>query len=149
MGQWVLGAGLAAAVALAHAHSSPVSSHAGFERVQVRSEAREMGRPALPHGSAAARWYGARHAGARGAYGDDAGRRAIRDSGMAAGYDGIRPVSAEARPDEHLPVDSPLRAGSIREDVARFSAEHSGWRSFAPTGNDGSRAPMPPSPYRN
>lgn len=61
---------------------------------------------------------------------------------------GITPVSAETRPTPHPPADSPVRAGSIREDVARYNEERAAFRPFARGSADGPRPPMP-SPYRN
>jgi len=62
---------------------------------------------------------------------------------------GITPVSAQARPAPHPPsADTPVRAGSIREDVARYNEERSTFRSFARGGAGVPHPPMP-SPYRN
>ncbi|WP_233272631.1 hypothetical protein [Paraburkholderia acidisoli] len=65
------------------------------------------------------------------------------------GYRGnpITPVSAETRPAPHPPADSPVRAGSIREDVARYNEERAAFRPLQ-RGGDVPRPPMP-SPYRN
>ncbi|MCG5077348.1 hypothetical protein [Paraburkholderia tagetis] len=65
------------------------------------------------------------------------------------GYHGpIHPVSADARQVPHPPADSPVRAGSIREDVARYNEERSTFRPFQRNGGDVPRPPMP-APYRN
>ncbi|WP_310631108.1 hypothetical protein [Paraburkholderia sp.] len=66
------------------------------------------------------------------------------------GYHGpIQPVSAETRQVPHPPADSPVRAGSIREDVARYNEERGG--GFRPYTRGGGDVPRPPmsSPYRN
>ena len=61
----------------------------------------------------------------------------------------ITPVSAESRPVPHPPADSQVRAGSIREDVARYNEERGGTlRPFPRNGGEVPRPPMP-SPYRN
>ena len=61
----------------------------------------------------------------------------------------ITPVSAESRPVPHPPADSPVRAGSIREDVARYNEERGG--TYRPGTRNGGEVPRPPmpSPYRN
>lgn len=65
------------------------------------------------------------------------------------GYHGpIQPVSAEARQVPRPPADSPVRAGSIREDVARYNEERSTFRPFQRSGGEVPRPPMP-APYRN
>ena len=61
---------------------------------------------------------------------------------------GITQISAEARPVPHPPADSPVRAGSIREDVARYNEERAAFRPLARGSAGGGRPPMP-SPYRN
>lgn len=60
----------------------------------------------------------------------------------------ITPVSAETRPVPHPPADSPVRAGSIREDVARYNEERGSFRPFPRGSGEVPRPPMP-SPYRN
>jgi hypothetical protein len=80
---------------------------------------------------------------------------AMRDGGWhgdgleAARYGGgITPVSAETRAVPRPPADSAMvRAGSIREDVARYNEERS-TRAVPRPPDDMSRAPGP-SPYRN
>lgn len=70
-------------------------------------------------------------------------------NGFGGGYHGpIQPVSAEARQVPHPPADSPVRAGSIREDVARYNEERSTFRPFPRNSGDVPRPPMP-APYRN
>jgi hypothetical protein len=91
IGQWVLGAGLTALVALAHAQ--PV----------------EAGRYLAVH---------------------------------------ITQVSDPARAEPHLPADSPVRTGSIREDVARYSQERGALRPL-PRGESAMQRPPGPSPFRN
>ena len=79
----------------------------------------------------------------------------MRDGGWhgdgleAARYGGgITPVSAETRGVPRPPADSAMvRAGSIREDVARYNEERS-TRPVPRPPEDMSRAPGP-SPYRN
>jgi hypothetical protein len=70
--------------------------------------------------------------------------------GYGGGYRGnpITPVSAETRQVPHPPADSPVRAGSIREDVARYNEERGAFRPFPRNGGEVPRPPMP-SPYRN
>lgn len=60
----------------------------------------------------------------------------------------ITPVSEPVRPVPHPPADSPVRAGSIREDVARYNEERGSFRPFPRNGGEVPRPPMP-SPYRN
>ncbi|WP_322043790.1 hypothetical protein [Paraburkholderia sp. J67] len=73
-------------------------------------------------------------------------------NGFGNGYSNyrgpIQPVSAETRQVPHPPADSPVRAGSIREDVARYNEERGTFRPFPRNGGDVPRPPMP-SPYRN
>ncbi|WP_224045066.1 hypothetical protein [Paraburkholderia unamae] len=70
--------------------------------------------------------------------------------GYGGGYRGnpITPVSAETRQVPHPPADSPVRAGSIREDVARYNEERGAFRPLQRNGGEVPRPPMP-SPYRN
>ena len=70
--------------------------------------------------------------------------------GYGGGYRGnpITPVSAETHQVPHPPADSPVRAGSIREDVARYNEERGALRPFPRNGGEVPRPPMP-SPYRN
>jgi hypothetical protein len=81
-------------------------------------------------------------------------RSADSQPGRAAGggngtYHGgpITPVSEQMHPVPHPPADSPVRAGSIREDVARYNEERGSFRPL-PRGGDVPHPPMP-SPYRN
>ncbi|TAM02304.1 MAG: hypothetical protein EPN70_17230 [Paraburkholderia sp.] len=61
----------------------------------------------------------------------------------------ITPVSAQTRSVPHPPADSPVRAGSIREDVARYNEERGAFRPVQQrSGGEAPRPPMP-SPYRN
>ncbi|RQH04736.1 hypothetical protein [Paraburkholderia dinghuensis] len=60
----------------------------------------------------------------------------------------ITPVSEPMRPVPHPPADSPVRAGSIREDVARYNEERGSFRPVPRGGGEVPRPPMP-SPYRN
>lgn len=100
----------------------------------------------------------------RGAPGGGGGRQAERrgetpgfsanpyGNGFGSGYGNargpIQPVSAETRQVPHPPADSPVRTGSIREDVARYNEERGTFRPFQRGGGDVPRPPMP-SPYRN
>jgi hypothetical protein len=154
IGRWLVGAGLATAVVLAHAQRLHAPSddfpHAmmsgsayggagsfdglranvggGLRNYSMRAE--RPGREALPFG----RYYGA-------------SPYEIRR--FTAGYSGgITPISAEARAVPRRPADSSIRAGSIREDVARYNEERAAFRPFARGSADGPRPPMP-SPYRN
>jgi hypothetical protein len=60
----------------------------------------------------------------------------------------ITPVSAQAREVPHPPADSPVRTGSIREDVARYNEERG---TFRPLPRNAGEVPHPPmsSPWRN
>ncbi len=60
----------------------------------------------------------------------------------------ITPVSEPMRQVPHPPADSPVRAGSIREDVARYNEERGSFRPSPRGGGEVPRPPMP-SPYRN
>jgi hypothetical protein len=60
----------------------------------------------------------------------------------------ITPVSEQVRSVPHPPADSPVRAGSIREDVARYNEERGSFRPFPRNSGEVPRPPMP-SPYRN
>ncbi|WP_321813732.1 MULTISPECIES: hypothetical protein [unclassified Paraburkholderia] len=183
MGQWMLGAGLAALVALAHAQPS-FAPHGGggfhggggggFGHAPMMREATPMhwgGAGAvrqprygnMPGGGArynnpapmrVADQGGWRERGAPGG-----GRQAERretpgfssnpyGNGFSNYRGPIQPVSAETRQVPHPPADSPVRAGSIREDVARYNEERGTFRPFQRGGGDGPRPPMP-SPYRN
>lgn len=153
IGRWLVGAGLATAVVLAHAQRLHAPSggfpHATMSRAMIYGGAGHFdglranvggsrdypmraewpAREALP-----GRYYGASPYGIR---------------RLQAGYGGgITLISAEARPVPHPPADSPIRAGSIREDVARYNEERAAFRPFARGSADGPRPPMP-SPYRN
>jgi len=205
LGQWVLGAGLAALFALAHAQPG-FSGHGGggFARAQSLPSMSAMRTmppaPAYRGGTNGMAWGGGYHSAVYGGqsaagfghavagYGpspmrvaeqggrhDRAGGRAPNQwqgqvqqqaphrtysygtpfGGDYGGYRGdprrnpITPVSAESRPVPHPPADSPVRAGSIREDVARYNEERGGtFRPFQRNGGEVPRPPMP-SPYRN
>jgi hypothetical protein len=70
-------------------------------------------------------------------------------NGGNAPYPGaITPISTEARPVPHPPANSPVRAGSIREDVARYNEERSTYRPLPRQAEEGLRQPIS-SPYRN
>jgi hypothetical protein len=186
LGRWVLGAGLAAFVALAHAQPG-FSGHGGgggFARAPAMHAA-----PAPRGGMGGMSWGGGYRSAVYGGhpvgYGaspvrvadqgrHDRGGRAPNQwqgqvqqaphhdyagggapgssfGGYGGGYRGnpITPVSAESRQVPHPPADSPVRAGSIREDVARYNEERGGaFRPFPRNGGEVPRPPMP-SPYRN
>lgn len=102
-------------------------------------------------GAPVARHYGGASYGGFGgdAYRDErgsAGNRAERDGNPRGSP--ITQVSAETRQVPHPPADSPVRAGSIREDVARYNEERAAFRPLQRGGGDVPRPPMP-SPYRN
>lgn len=176
MGQWMLGAGFAVLCALAHAQPSFASHGGGFHggggfgRAPMMREASPMRWGGGGHfgGGIQAGASNRRNSAApmrvadqggwreRGASG---GRQAERHEtpGFSSnpygngfgGYRGpIQPVSAEARQVPHPPADSPVRTGSIREDVARYNEERGALRPFTRGGGDVPRPPMP-SPYRN
>jgi hypothetical protein len=178
MGQWMLGAVLASLVALAHAQPSfaphggggggfhgggggfghaPMhwggGGHFGGGMQPGAGERRNSPAPMR-----VADQNGWRERGAAGG-----GRQAERretpgfsanpyGNGFGNGYGSsrgpIQPVSAETRQVPHPPADSPVRAGSIREDVARYNEERGAFRQFQRGGGDVPRPPMP-SPYRN
>ena len=65
------------------------------------------------------------------------------------GYPGaIRRVSTDARQPPHQPVEPSMRAGSIREDVARYNEERAAFRPYVRGGGAAARPPIG-SPYRN
>lgn len=150
------GALLAAAVAFAHARPEgggpPHGSH-GFQGGGFSARI-----AAAPHGGGregrqgrAARAHAGRYGNPGGtplrvAAGPDVYRPG---NGGNAPYPGaITPISTEARPVPHPPANSPVRAGSIREDVARYNEERSTYRPLPRQAEEGLRQPMP-SPYRN
>ena len=180
MGQWIVGAGLAALVAFAHAQPAFAAHGGGFQSAPMMHEAP---RAAMPmqwggqrggarrgggYGGAPGERYGAGpmrvadQGGWRERQGPSGGRQAERRGGGFSGnpygnpygngfggYHGpIQPVSAEARQVPHPPADSPVRAGSIREDVARYNEERGALRPFPRNGGDVPRPPMQ-TPYRN
>ncbi len=177
MGQWIVGAGLAALVAFAHAQPAFVAhGGGGFQAPPMMHQA--------PRAAMPMQWGGQRGVAQRGGYGGAPGgrystgpmrvadqggwrerqgaRQPERRAGNAnsspsgdpygngfGGYHGpIQPVSAETRQVPHPPADSPVRAGSIREDVARYNEERGAFRPFPRNGGDVPRPPMP-APYRN
>jgi hypothetical protein len=81
---------------------------------------------------------------------DQPDRAGVEGVGRSGGYRAgpITPVSEQMRPVPHPPADSPVRAGSIREDVARYNEERGSFRPFPRNGAEVPRPPMP-SPYRN
>ncbi len=184
IGQWTLGAVLAALVALAHAqpsfapHGGGGGFHGGggFGHAPMMREASPMHWGGGGHfgGGMAAAGGRERHNGAapmriadQGGWRERGAQGGARQSerretpgfsnnpygnGFGNGFNGgrgpIQPVSAEARQVPHPPADSPVRAGSIREDVARYNEERAAFRPFQRGGGDVPRPPMP-SPYRN
>lgn len=176
MGQWVFGAGMMALVALAHAQpaNAPHFGGGGFQRTPMVSPmsggaprggmswaGRERGGWGGREPSPVRREAGPLSSGYRGGRG--AGNvRNVRDVDsqpgrtMGGGYGPYRggpitPVSEQMHSVPHPPADSPVRAGSIREDVARYNEERGAFRPPPPRGGDVPRPPMPPmpSPYRN
>jgi hypothetical protein len=192
MGQWVLGAGLAALVAFAHAQPAFAphgggfhSGGGGFERAPMMHEAPHAAMPAQWGGDRGAMRRGEGYGGVPGGHygaapmrvadqggwherggGGGGGRQPERRAGGNGGGNGASPygnpygngfggyhspiqtVSAESRQVPHPPADSPVRAGSIREDVARYNEERSSYRPGQRGGGDVPRPPMP-APYRN
>jgi hypothetical protein len=180
MGQWVLGAGLMALVAFAHAQPANrpqfrPQSGLGFQRAPMMSQAsgsapragmpwagRERGEPepyasGYRAGNGGPGRYGAapmrvadqgnwRERGGRSVRGVSNAQSERASGGYRAGP--ITPVSEQMRPVPHPPADSPVRAGSIREDVARYNEERGSFRPFPRNGGEVPRPPMP-SPYRN
>jgi len=159
----LIGAGLAMAVALAHAQHLRAPSggfpHVTVSRAIFAGGAGFGGMRAMNVGGGM-RGYGMRVDGparrARPFNRYDVAQRNVADAANFPGRrgdtwysGGITPVSAETRPVPRPPsADSPLRAGSIREDVARYNEERAAFRPFARGSVDGTRSPMP-SPYRN
>lgn len=174
MGRWVLGAGLTALVAFAHAQPAYSPHGGGFQRAP-------MVRPGGTHGGwgaqgaaptrreTGASWIGYGGSGRnaavptrvadQGGWHERGGNRPPERSsnggnaGYGNGYGGYRnspitPVSAETRQVPHPPADSPVRTGSIREDVARYNEERGAFRPFPRNGGEVPRPPMS-SPYRN
>lgn len=175
MGQWMLGAVLASLVALAHAQPSFAPHGGGFGHAPMMREASPMHwggdhfgggmRPGAgerrnsPAPMRVADQSGWRERGAPGGGGRQTERRETPGfganpygNGFGSGFGNsrgpIQPVSAETRQVPHPPADSPVRAGSIREDVARYNEERGAFRPFQRGGGDVPRPPMP-SPYRN
>lgn len=159
IGRWVVGVGLATVVVLAHAQRLYVPSggfpHATMSRAIYGGGARFDGLRGN-FGGEGLRGY-PMHAEPPVRYGPPYGRYEGAPSGYRIGIgrfdgryreSGLAQVSAEARPMPHPPADSPVRAGSIREDVARYNEERATFRPFARGNGDGPRPPMP-SPYRN
>lgn len=143
---------LAAAVAFAHARPEggglPHGSHGfggggGFgARIAAAPHDGREARPARAHA--------VRHGNPGVALLRVAGPDVYRPgNGGNAPYPGtITPISAEARPAPHPPANSPVRAGSIREDIARYNEERGTYRPLPREAQEGPRQPMP-SPYRN
>jgi hypothetical protein len=104
-----------------------------------------------PRGGANLR--GGHYAGGFGGY-----NPAMPRVGGAAGYPGdrrggfqyagaITPVSAESRPVPRPPANAPVRAGSIRADVARYNEERGSSRAMPRQADDPRQSEG--SPYRN
>ncbi|MDR3098660.1 MAG: hypothetical protein LBV73_16500 [Paraburkholderia sp.] len=178
MGQLGLGAGLTALVVFAHVqpafaghggggfqgggfHAAPMMRGAPAPRaampMQWGGQRGVMGRAGESYGGAPRGRSGAtpmRVADPGGWRGRQAERRGpgFSNNPYGNGFGGYRgpihPVSADARQVPHPPADSPVRAGSIREDVARYNEERSTFRPFQRNGGEGPRPPMP-TPYRN
>lgn len=161
--RWMIGAALAAAVVMAHAQRSSMPfEFAGFpqpvmSRAIYFGGAGFLGLRASNAGGESARGYGMRvgeigrvvrpfdRYDAAPLHGAGPLPRPHGDTWYSGG---ITPVSTEARQVPHPPADSPVRAGSIREDVARYNEERAAFRPYTRGGGDSGRPPMP-SPYRN
>jgi hypothetical protein len=178
MGQWMLGAGFAVLCALAYAQPSFAPHGGGFHgggggfgRAPIMREASPMRWGGGGHSGSGIQVGASQRRNApapmrvadqggwreRGAPGGDRQAERHETPGFNSnpygngfgGYRGpIQPVSAETRQVPHPPADSPVRAGSIREDVARYNEERGAFRPFQRGGGDVPRPPMP-SPYRN
>lgn len=120
---------------------------------------REAGGPAYGGSGGGRGGYGATptrvadQGGWHGGGGGGAGREPGENAGGGYGSGGYRggpitPVSAQAREVPHPPADSPVRTGSIREDVARYNEERGAFRPFPRNAGEVPHPPMP-SPYRN
>ncbi|MHA7433022.1 hypothetical protein, partial [Burkholderia pseudomallei] len=72
------------------------------------------------------------------------GLRPTPSYGRYAAQSPYRPISAEARPAPHAsgPGNVPMRAGSIRADVARYNEERGGRPAPAPRQDDSQRLPF-------
>ncbi|HTH62420.1 MAG TPA: hypothetical protein VL689_20000 [Paraburkholderia sp.] len=160
IGRWLVGAALATAVGVAHAQRW-IGPSGGFAQTAVAHGMAGGGpRFGVLRASPGAGLRGyplrvqepsryARPARYEAApqYAGDASPDETR--GFDARYnEGITPVSAETRPMPRPPADSQMRAGSIREDVARYNEERAAFRPYARGNGDTQRPPMP-SPYRN
>jgi hypothetical protein len=152
IGRWLLGAGLAMAVLCAHAQRLHAPSgyvpHATMSRAIYSGGGRFDGLRANFGGEGWRAYAAPMHV--QGPSRFDASPSPLRRvDARDVGYVGaITPVSAQTRPAQHPPADSPVRAGSIREDVARYNEERAAFRPFARDNADVPRPPMP-SPYRN
>lgn len=107
----------------------------------------------LPHGGA--NLHGGNYANGFGGYNyNPAMPRVAGPAGYPGDHRGgaqyagaITPVSAESRPVPRPPANAPVRAGSIRADVARYNEERGSSRAM-PRQADDPRQPEG-SPYRN
>ncbi|KVE27071.1 peptide-binding protein [Burkholderia singularis] len=85
-------------------------------------------------------------------YGPRWGLRPTPSYGRYAAQSPYRPISADARQVPHAPgsVNLPMRAGSIRADVARYNEERGGRTAPAPRGQNGAaREPFLAPFFRN
>jgi hypothetical protein len=171
---WALGAVIAALCSFAYAKAPGVPhgggggySHAAANHA-VRGDTREGGRyyiaPAAPArntmGDRSARVSrgGANFAGGTYADGFDVYKPGMRRVAGPAGYAGdsrgsmqyagaITPVSAESHTVPRPPANAPVRAGSIRADVARYNEERGSPRMMQRQSDDPRQSEG--SPYRN
>ncbi|WP_244305811.1 hypothetical protein [Paraburkholderia lacunae] len=174
---WALGAVIAALCSFAYAkvtgmpHIAAGGGYRGYPHAAdhaMRGDARSEGRyygaanVRVPRGNPAVRNArlprgGANLSGGHYAGGFDGYNPAMPRVGGAAGYPGdrrgfqyagaITPVSTESRPVPRPPANAPVRAGSIRADVARYNEERGSSRAMPrqadyPRQSEG-------SPYRN
>ncbi|AJY29463.1 putative related to SH3-domain protein Cyk3 [Burkholderia thailandensis 34] len=79
------------------------------------------------------------------------GLRPTPSYGRYATQNPYRPISAEARQAPHAPgsANLPMRAGSIRADVARYNEERGGRPAPAPRQDESPRLPFFAPFYRN
>ncbi|WP_408223133.1 hypothetical protein [Paraburkholderia dipogonis] len=172
---WALGAVIAALCSFAYAKAPgmPHGSRGGYAHAEanhaVRGDVHDGGRyygaaaaaPArntMADGNARLPRGGANFAGGNYADGFDVYKPGVRRVAGPAGYAGdgrggmqyagaITPVSAESRTVPRPPANAPVRAGSIRADVARYNEERGSSRAMQRQSDDPRQSEG--SPYRN
>ncbi|KVD74240.1 peptide-binding protein [Burkholderia sp. ABCPW 14] len=149
IGQWAAGATCALAAALVFAQP-PHGGGPGFGG----------GRGGAPYAAGGAGgWRGSMQAVPHGrearigvnGYGQRWGLRPTPSYGRYAAQSPYRPISAEARQAPHAPgsANVPMRAGSIRADVARYNEERGGRPAPSPRQDEAPHLPSFAPFYRN